>query len=180
MLARKYGLPVKQFVIFLGSKMPKMPLQLESDRLNFSFPLVSFSEIDFQIFLRSDKPEEIILGILANFKGAEPEKALKQIIHRIEETTEGDLALKKYFAQLRVLSQLRKLEQKLKEIVMDSIGKYIDEKRDVAFLEGREVEQIKFVTYLLNENEKTVEQIADIADVGVEFVKSIKNKLGSK
>lgn len=110
MLERKYKLPVKQFVIFLGADNPKMPTELDRERLKFSYPLVSLSTLDYHIFLNSDKPEEIILGILANFKGENPESALKQILVRVKETTKGDFSLNRYFNQLRVLAQLRNLE----------------------------------------------------------------------
>ncbi len=53
---------------------------------------------------------KIILDILANFKGENPENALKQILVRIKETTKGEFSLKRYFNQLRVLAQLRNLE----------------------------------------------------------------------
>jgi hypothetical protein len=110
MLERKYKIPVKQFVIFLGPDKPTMPTELDRERLKFSFPLVSLSTLDYHIFLNSDKPEEIILGILANFQGENPESALKQILVRVKETTKGDFSLDRYFNQLRVLAQLRNLE----------------------------------------------------------------------
>lgn len=74
MLQRKYKIPVKQFVIFLGADKPTMPTQLDRERLHFSYPLISLSELDYHIFLNSDKPEEIILSILANFVGEKSEK----------------------------------------------------------------------------------------------------------
>ncbi|MFN3379273.1 MAG: hypothetical protein ACK41O_07435 [Runella zeae] len=81
-----------------------------------------------------------------------------------------------------------KLEQKLKTIIMDSIAKYIDEKKDVAFLLGLDKGQAiaqrreltKFVTYLIREGNKTFEQIAEIADTTVDFVKSVHHQLTSK
>ena len=110
MLERKYKLPVEQFVIFLGGEKPKMPIRLDSKRMKFDYSLVILSELDYHIFLNSDKPEEIILGILANFEGEKPENAIKQIISRVKETTSGDFSLNRYFNQLRVLAQLRNLE----------------------------------------------------------------------
>jgi hypothetical protein len=94
-------------VIFLGADNPKMPTELERERLKFSYPLVSLSALDYHIFLNSNKPEEIILGILANFKGEDPENTLKQILVRVKETTKCDFSLDRYFNQLRVLAQLR-------------------------------------------------------------------------
>lgn len=182
MLERKYELPVEQFVIFLGASKPKMRTQIENKLMNYRFPLISFAELDFRIFLNSNKPEEIILSVLANFKGEEPENALKKIIYRIEETTEGDFSLKRYFNQLRVLAQLRNLEVKLKN-AMDSIAKYISEERDVLYLRGQdkgiEQEQTKFVTNLLKKLDLAPEQIADIAGVSLDFVKNIKQNLAS-
>ena len=175
MLERKYEFPVKQFVIFLGADVPKMPTALDRERLKFSYPLVSLSTLDYHIFLNSDKPEEIILGILANFKGENPENALKQILVRIKETTKGDFSLNRYFNQLRVLAQLRNLELNLKN-AMESITEYIKEERDVLYLRGQE----KIIESLLTKLNYSLEQIADIAGVSLDFVKSVKQRLTSK
>jgi hypothetical protein len=175
MLERKYELPIKQFVIFLGADNPKMPTELDREMLKFKYPLVSLSTLDYHIFLNSDKPEEIILGILANFQGETPENALKQILVRVKETTKGDFSLNRYFNQLRVLAQLRNLELNLKN-AMDSIAEYIKEERDVLYLRGQE----KIIESLLTKLNYSLEQIADIAGVSLDFVKSVKQRLTSK
>ena len=183
MLERKYKIPVKQFVIFLGTDKPTMLTELDRERLKFSFPIVSLSTLDYHIFLNSDKPEEIILGILANFKEENPETALKQIISRVKETTTGDFLLNRYFNQLRVLAQLRNLELNLKN-AMDSIAEYIKEERDVLFLrgldKGQQTEQVKFVTNLLQKLNLPFDQIADIAGTTVDFVKSVHRQITGK
>ena len=178
MLERKYKLPVEQFVIFLGSDSPNMPTQLDRKRLKFSFSLVALAEYDYRIFLTSNKPEEIILGILANFKEENSEDALKQIISRVKETTEGDFSLSRYFNQLRVLAQLRNLELKL-ENAMDSIAELIKEERDVLYLRGQKKELTKFVTNLLQKLDLSFEQIADLAGTTVDFVKSVQRQLST-
>jgi hypothetical protein len=172
MLERKYKIPVKQFVIFLGQDKPTMSCELDRERLKFSYPIVSLSTLDYHIFLNSFKPEEVILSILANFAGENPENALKQILIRVKETTKGDFSLNRYFNQLRVLAQLRNLELNLKN-AMESIAEHIKEERDVLFLRGLDKGKESFVKYLLNEGNKTFEQIADIAGVAVDFVKTI-------
>jgi hypothetical protein len=179
MLIRKYRLPTYQYVIFLGKGQPKMETHLTNIGLTFEYNLLAINSIDYKIFLKSNRPEEIVLSILANFDKETPENALKQIISRLEETTSGDLALKRYFKQLRILAQLRKLEQKLKIIVMDSIAKYIDEKRDVAFLIGQEKTEERIVRNLLSKMSLTFEQIADIAGTTVDFVKSVQRQLSA-
>jgi hypothetical protein len=181
MLARKYKLPIQQFVIFIGSSKPRMTTKIDFPLLKFEFPLISLANIDYNLFLNSNKPEEVILSILADFNNISTDSALKLIISRLEETTQSDLSLKKYFKQLRILAQLRKLEQNLKNIVMDSIAKYIDEEKDVAFLVGLDKGELKaeerFVKNLLAKMTLTLEQIADIAGVSVEFVKQVKQKI---
>ncbi|AYQ32050.1 hypothetical protein [Runella sp. SP2] len=180
MLIRKYRLPIYQYVIFLGKGQPKMETHLTDVGLAFEYNLLAINSVDYKIFLKSNRPEEIVLSVLANFGQETSESALKDIISRLEETTSGDLALKRYFKQLRILAQLRKLEQKLKNIVMDSIAKYIDEKRDVAFLIGQEKTEERIVRNLLSKMSLTLEQIADIAGVSVGFVKSVQRQLTEK
>jgi predicted transposase YdaD len=183
MLARKYKLPVQQYVIFLGKNKLKMASELQSVNLSFRYNLLEIKTISYKTFLKSNQPEEVVLSILAHFDKDTSENVLKKIIQRIEETTDGEFSFKKYFNQLRILSQLRKLEQNLKDIIMDSIAKYIDQKRDVGYLIGqdkaREEEQTKFVTNLLEKLSLTVEQIADIAGVSIEFVNNIQQKLSA-
>ena len=140
MLERKYKIPVEQYVIFIGNGKPSMPTVLDRKRMQFEFPLIIFSEIDYHEFLNSDKPEEVIFGVLANFAQESPEKALNQIINRLHETTEGDFALRKYFKQLRVLSQLRKLES---QRLLDLCLKFFQD----------------FVTWEISQNERKPEPV---------------------
>lgn len=181
MLERKYELPVEQYVIYLGASKPQMSTHLNRKRMKFDFPLISFAELDYHVFLKSTQPEEVVLGVLADFKGDSPEEALSQIIQRIEETTKGDFPLQRYFKQLRVLAQLRNLGDNLKAIAMDSINKFISVEKDAAYLIGldkaREQERVKFVVNLLTKSDFSLEKIAEIAGVSNEFVKSIQRKL---
>ena len=71
---------------------------------------------------------------------------------------------------------------------MDSIAEFIKEERDVLFLRGidkgeanaRQEEKTRFVTFLLQEGNRTFEQIADIAGTTVDFVKSVQRQLTAK
>jgi predicted transposase YdaD len=179
MLERKYKLPVEQFVVFLGSARPEMPTQLSSKRMKFDYSLISFADLDYQLFLRSVQPEEVVLSILGNFKDVSSEQALQQIIGRIEETAKGDFSLKRYFKQLRVLAQLRNLENTLKELVMDSIGKFVSQERDVAYMVGFDKGEEKIVANLLKKLNYSIEQIADMAGVSVNFVRNVQQKLST-
>ena len=181
MLARKYKMPIRQYVLFLGSSAPKMETRYDSELMRYEFPLIAFTDLDYHTFLKSEQPEEVILGVLADFKGESPETVLHQIIQRVEETTQGDLALKRYFSQLRVLAQLRNLGQTLRDLAMDSITKFVSIEKDAAYMIGqdnaRDQEQAKFVGNLLTETDFSTEKVAKIVGVSVEFVKNIQQKL---
>lgn len=176
MLERKYKLPVRQFVIFLGSVAPQMPTQLDRPNLRFDYPLISFAALNYRQFLRSDRPEQVLLRILADFDGDNINAALQQIIRRIDETSHSDFTFKKHFNQLRVLAQLRNLGVKLDK-TMDSILPFIKEENDVLYIRGQRKAKERVVRNLLAMSTLTVEQIADAAEVSVEFVEEVRQKM---
>ena len=63
---------------------------------------------------------------------------------------------------------------------MDSIANLISEERDVPFVWGQEKEQTKFVTNLLSQTDFDLEKIANLANVTVEFIENLKDKLSDK
>ncbi len=177
MLARKYQLPVEQYVIFLGSKKSQMPIQLEQKTLSYHFNLINIATIDYRVFVNSTKPEEIMLGILGNFAEKKPNEVIKQIINRIEETTKGDFALKRYRQQLRVLSQLRQLET-LTDSIMLTVSEFFKEERDPLYIRGakkaEEAAKKKIVKSLLKNTDFSTSKIAQIVDVSEAFVEEVK------
>lgn len=133
------------------------------------------------LFLRSTQPEEVILGILGNFKGESPEVAAKRIVLRLAETASGDFAFNRYFNQLRVLAQLRNLSDNLKDIAMDSLANVFSIEKDFVYLigldKGEERAKEEVVRNLLTKMSFPVEQIADVAGVSIEFVQKVQQKL---
>ncbi len=179
LLKSKYQLSVRQYVIFIGSGQPKMKNILSEDGNYFQFQLINITQFDYLRFIVSNNPEEIILAILSDFGKEKPENALNQIINRLEEIITDQRTFQKYLRQLRVLSKLRKLDLKFDDMIQN-MAKYIDAENDYLYIRGQQKEQEKFVSYLLNEASRTLEQIADIAGVSVEFVRQINQKLISQ
>lgn len=179
LLKSKYHLPVRQFVIFMGNKEPKMKNVLSEDANYFQFQLINIGQFNYLKFLMSDNPEEIILSILSNFGEENVENALSQIISRLEETTFNQLTFQKYLRQLRVLSKLSKLTLKFDDMI-HNMAKYIDAENDYLYIRGKQEEQIKFVTNLLAQTDFDVEKIANIANVTIDFVKNIQEKQANK
>ncbi|GAB3705118.1 hypothetical protein GCM10027592_37180 [Spirosoma flavus] len=174
LLKSKYGLPVRQFVIFIGSDKPNMQAMLAEDGNYFQFQLISVHQYDYLHFLSSNSPEEVILAILSDFGEEKPEKALSQIIHRLEETTTDQQTFQKHLRQLRVLSKLRKLDLKFDDMIRN-MDKYIDEENDYLYIRGQQ----KIVANLLKKLNLTIDQIADIAEVSVDFVKKVQQTLNN-
>lgn len=179
LLKSKYKFPVRQFVIFIGNKEPTMKTVLAEDGNYFQFQLINITQFDYLRFLNSTNPEEIILAVLGDFGNENPEKALSQIINRLQETKTDQTTLQKHFRQLRILAKLRKLDLKFDDMIQN-MAKYIDAESDYFYIKGQETEQTKFVKNLLQKLDLTINQIADIAGVSVDFVKSIQRQLSAK
>jgi hypothetical protein len=176
MLLRKYGLPVEQYVIYLGAGKPKMPKHFSTPKHHFEFSLIVFSTIDYHLFLQSNQPEEVVLGILGSFRDDPTEKALKNIVNRMAGISKGDFSLKRHYAQLRILAQLRSLEFELSK-VMVRVSDFFKEERDPLYIRGVEKKNLSITKALLAENKFSVEDIARLVDVSVEFVEQVKNEM---
>ena len=196
LLVRKYNLRVEQYVIFLGDEQPTMRVKIDYPNMKFYYRLINFKELDYQLFLKSDVPEEMILAILGNHRNDTPLKIVYEVIKRIEQSEPQTLEKQKIFQQLLVLGRLRKLDLNIQEI-MDSISQYIKIEEDVLFLKGiekgiergieegiekgiestSEKKNRQFVISLLNGTDFSVEKIANLASVSVDFVEKIKAEI---
>jgi hypothetical protein len=172
LLKCKYQLPVRQFVIYIGSNQPKMKTILSEDGNYFQFQLINITQFDYHRFLNSDNPEEIILSILSDFGKENTEKALHQIIDRLEETIIDQRTFQKYLRQLRVLSKLRNLELKLDDMIQN-MAKYFDEDNDIFVIKAKR----KIVENLLRESDFALDKIAKMASVTIDFVINIQQKI---
>ena len=179
LLKSKYKYPIRQFVIYIGNKQPTMKTVLSEDGNYFQFQLINITQLDYLRFLNSTNPEEIILAVLGDFGNEKPETALSHIIQRLEETKTDQNTLQKHFRQLRILAKLRKLDLKFDDMIQN-MAKYLDVKNDYLYIKGREDEKIGFVTNLLTESDFTIDKIAKIAGVAVDFVKSVQRQLTGK
>lgn len=135
MLMRKYGLSIEQFVLYMGKGKSKMVTEIKEKRLSFNYRIIELSQVDYKVFLSSEKPEEKILAILADFREESDETALKNILKDVQESSKGDFSESRYFKQLRILAQIRNLDIKFME-AMESITKYFKEERDPLYRRG--------------------------------------------
>lgn len=180
MLARKYRLEVRQYVVFLGERPPQMPARLATGRLQYEFDLLAFKQLDYTLFLKAPDPQAIMLGVLANFGNHPPAEAALALLRRVEATSTDGLTLQKHFAQLRIPAHLRNL-QPLIDTLMDSLANHIRMENDPWFKKGREEatkeRDEQFVESLLKNTDFDTPKIAMLAGVPVALVEEVRKRL---
>jgi len=80
-IEEKFGKEPVQIVLFVGKGNPP-PSYFKSEFKFLKFRVVDWKKIDPDEFLRSDKPEEVVLGILAGKYKEKPE-VFKKVIRKI-------------------------------------------------------------------------------------------------
>jgi len=175
-LLRKYKLPVRQFVIYLGSRKLKMKTKLADDLLIFSFKLINVKDYSYKTLVASDIPEEIILAVLGNYWEDSPEKVIQTILKRIIQITPNELLLQKYIRQLGVLSKLRNLQvETFKQI--EGMGIRYNIETDVVYQKGIEEGKKEMIIELLKDASLSIEKIASMAKVSGAYVKQIQKEI---
>lgn len=106
------------------------------------------------------------------------EVALRNILSGVQGNG-GDFAESRYFKQLRVLAQLRKLDIKFIE-AMETITKYFKEEKDPLYRRGEAKGKAEVVENLIVKLGLSDEQIAEVAEVTLDFVKKIRASLKKK
>jgi predicted transposase YdaD len=137
MLRQKYRLPIRQFVIYVGNKPPKMRTQLEPEEVFQGFALLNLGQIDYKQWVASNIPEEVLLAVLGDFQEKGALQVLKQIISKLIKLIDDTGTLQKYIRQLVIFARYRNLiietEQTLK-----SMGITYDIEKDTFFQRGVE------------------------------------------
>jgi predicted transposase YdaD len=189
LLLKKYKYPVKQFVVYLGQTIPKMRTSLNEEEVMTGFGLINLYALDHEQLLHSQVPEEIILAILGKYD-VDVEKLIENIIQRLKEVSNSEIALQKYIRQLGILSRLRNLEEvvtkKSKEmpITYDYTKDYlynegIKEGEKKGEKKGIEEGKKAMIMEMLKDKTMSIEKIATFAQVSVQYVLKLKQSINS-
>ena len=175
LLQRKFEIPVKQFVIYLGTSQPKMRTKLsESERIT-GFELRNIHELPVDQTLKSEIPEEIVLSILTDYPEADSEKVIYQIVNKLKEVAPNPAALKRSLQQLITLSRIRKLEKQTEKYIETMPITYNIE-TDYLYNKGIEKAKKQLILNMLEQTSLTLEQIAKVAETPLDVVIQVKNK----
>ncbi len=183
MLYRKYHLPVKQYVFYIGSGPSRMQTQIKEDNIAFRYSLLNTTDVDYRLFLKSTVPEEVLLAILGDFSDDSSEIVLTSLLTRLREVETRPLRLARYIKQLEVLSKLRKL-QKLTVQISKKMALVYDLETDIRYRQGlrkgvkkgKEEGREEVIMNLLKHSAFTVEQIATALGLTVPQVQQIVQK----
>jgi predicted transposase YdaD len=137
-LRKKYNMPVKQMVYYLGEPPSKMRTQLEPSEIFTGFDLISFRDVPYEQYLTTTTPEEVILALLGNFGTEGQQGAVRKILTRMLQLNLTPIVLEKYLRQMLLLSRLRRgLNDVLQKQIADMPLTY-DIEKDSLYLKGRE------------------------------------------
>ncbi len=193
---REYDISAKQYVFYIGAKKyPAMVTELFHPDMWFRYKVISLANVDHEMFIHSDKPEEVLIAILCDFKNQSAERIIETILKRLKLLENDELELSRYTRQLEVLSKLRKLQEiTIKKI--EAMPIIYDLETDIRFLQGVEkgvnqgvnqgIEQqtrkqeeenkAKIIEMLKDEVLSTV-QLAKYMNVSIEYVEELKKQL---
>ena len=191
----KFKLPVKQLVFYIGQGNSKMESYLTQNDLAYNFHLRDISQFNYANFIESNIPEEVLLAILANFEGENPEVVIQKILQRLQQLSDQKLRLTKYEKQLEILSKLRKL-QKQNIQTIKQMGWEYELETDIRFLQGVkkgekkgiatgiatgiEKSKTEFTKNLLMAGISDVAQISKLVGESIEFVENVKRNLAKE
>ncbi len=188
----EFDLEIIQYVIFMGTGKPSMITKIKHKNLDFSYKMIVLNEIDANLFLNSDNPHELILAILCHYEKRDAPKIIQKILKKLQQKAKNDNELHEYTTDLEILSGLRKLQSETKKQI-DKMPIAYDLTKDLRFIEGKQEgkqegrqegehvgEQKKAraaVINLLKDKVLSVEQIARVLEVSLDFVKNIQEEL---
>jgi hypothetical protein len=109
-IRKKYGKTPTQIVLFVGKGNPPpgefvLQDEFETQNLFFNFIVLDMKKIDPDEFIKSDKPEEVIVGILAG-KFKEKPEIIKKVKKRILEIVKDEEEITKYIDSVSFLAGL--------------------------------------------------------------------------
>jgi predicted transposase YdaD len=175
-LRRKYKLPVRPIVFYLGQSASQMQTSLASEEVFKGFSLISLNEYSSQNLVSSQLPGEIVLAILSDFEGQDPIAVVRAILTRLRETNKDEPALRKYVRQLSILARLRNLTTETQKQIND-MELFYNITEDPLYQEGIEKGVRSLIIKMLRDKTLSIEKIAELAEVTIGYVQQVAKEL---
>jgi len=152
---REFRKPVKIFIIYIGNgRSRNIPTFLDGGCVRAEIVLIHINAISVEAFIHSDRPGEVVLGVLGDFGGEQAEKVIQKIIAQLRTLIQDQESLQKYCKQLEILSNIRNFQpETIKQLSAMPI--MYDLKTDMRYQQGHEEGREEG---LMNGIEKGIEQ----------------------
>jgi predicted transposase YdaD len=111
-ISEKYKKEPTQIVLFVGKGNPP-PSEFKTPKLALKYEVLDMKKIDPDVFIKSKKPGEVIVGILAG-KFKDKPKIIKKVKKRIVEILKNEEKIIKYIDSISFLAGLFDIEIKVK------------------------------------------------------------------
>jgi hypothetical protein len=111
-ISEKYKKEPTQIVLFVGKGNPP-PSEYKTPKLTLKYELLDMKKIDPDVFIKSKKPGEVIVGILAG-KFKDKPKIIRKVKKRIVEILKNEEKIIKYIDSISFLAGLFDIEIKVK------------------------------------------------------------------
>jgi hypothetical protein len=168
-IEEKFGKEPVQIVLFVGKGNPP-PSYFRSEFKFLKFKVVDWKKIDPDEFLKSDKPEEVVLGVLAGKYREKPE-VFSKVIRKISKIVKNKKELLKYMEDISFLGGLFDVEIKAEPMPIQ-----IDIRKTLFYKWGEREGEKRGIEKGLKEGEKRGKQEglkeAILLDVQIKFGKS--------
>ena len=177
MIFNKYQLPVYQLVFYFGEGISKMKNVYNFGNNTYTYELISIQEFSYKEFVSSDKPEELILTILSDFEDKSKEEIAELIFSRAKIIINETNLMGKFVNQIEVLSKLRKLDGFIQHFTSNLMALDLKLEDTLTFkqgkAEGEKKNRDKMILSLYRKGKIKIQDIADAADVSVQYVKDL-------
>jgi len=111
-ISEKYKKESTQIVLFVGKGNPP-PSEFKTPKLTLKYEVLDMKKIDPDVFIKSRKPGEVIVGILAG-KFKDKPKIIRKVKKRIVEILKNEEKIIKYIDSISFLAGLFDIEIKVK------------------------------------------------------------------
>ena len=110
------GLPLRQYLIYIGSEPLTMPDGIQGPDLHYRYGLLDMRDVDCRYLLEKDTPDALVLAILCNFGDHDPQAVVNHIYTRLRALLGDDTKrFREYVDILHVLSGSRDLKEYIEE-----------------------------------------------------------------
>ncbi|WP_295388399.1 hypothetical protein [uncultured Thiodictyon sp.] len=109
--------PIRQFLIYIGTGPLSMPNGIaEPELLDYRYGLVDMHQVNCTGLLVQDNPDALVLAVLCDFGGRQPQEVVGYIVRRLKELLGADeQRFREYMTMLEILSENRGLKAQVME-----------------------------------------------------------------